>query len=215
MTRRRQIYLWAGYMAFMILILFYVYKSSGTKSAANSAAVPLMVFFGFSVVHWLTRHYPVTTKSGWHVLGPHPSDLISIGMPVYIALMTLLQHWIGYYFFSDFSDFSYSYLLLIYSEQPLFSLFVGCCMLYGILHGFVRRLRWNEQRVEFRDMFFETRSARWDEIDRVVLGGAFVGNEAILISGVRIVFPNLTGRAGASQLEADARARGIAIIADE
>ena len=215
MAVRRQIYLWAGYVAFMILILFCVYKSSGAKSAANSAAVVLMVFFGFSVVQWLARHYPVTTKSGWHVLGPDPNDLISIGMPVYIALMTLMQHWIGYYFFSDFSDFSYSYLLHIYIEQPLFSLFVGCFMLYGILKGFVRRLRWNEQRVEFRDMFFETRLARWDEIDRGVLGGAFVGNEAILKSGARIVLPNLTGRAGASKLEADARARGIAIIAGQ
>ena len=45
MAVRRQIYLWAGYVAFMILILFCVYKSSGAKSAANSAAVALMVFF--------------------------------------------------------------------------------------------------------------------------------------------------------------------------
>ena len=45
MAVRRQIYLWAGDVAFMILILFCVYKSSGAKSAANSAAVALMVFF--------------------------------------------------------------------------------------------------------------------------------------------------------------------------
>ena len=48
MAVRRQIYLWAGYVAFMILILFCVYKSSGAKSAANSAAVALMVFLLFN-----------------------------------------------------------------------------------------------------------------------------------------------------------------------
>ena len=54
MAVRRQIYLWAGYVAFMILILFCVYKSSGAKSAENSAAVALMVFLVFLLFNgWL------------------------------------------------------------------------------------------------------------------------------------------------------------------
>jgi len=212
MTKRKRFYFWIGYVAFVVLILFYVNRSDGAKPATNLAVICATTLVCFSIAQWLSRYHLVSTKAGWKVLGPDPTDLILMGMPFYIAFKTIIQQSVALYVFADPSNFSYSHLLMVYTEQPLFSMLVGSFVIYGILKGFVRRLRWNEHCVEYRDMFFETRSVRWDEIDRIELGGAFVSNEAILKNGLRLGFPKLVGRAGIDQLEADARAKGILIF---
>jgi len=209
MTKQRLIYFWIGFAAFFALILYYIFISDGPKSVVHIVLVWAIIFFGFLVFQWLARFYPIARENGWNVLGPDPNALIFIGMPFFIALIVLTQHWTDYYFFSEPSDFSYSYLWSVYVDQPLFSILVLAFVLYGVVISFVRRLRWNKQLIEYRNIFFETQSVRWDEIDRVVLGGHFIANEAILKNGKRITFAKLVGRAGVEQLEGEARAKGI------
>jgi len=209
MTTQRLIYFWIGFTAFFALILFYIFISDGRKAAVHIVLVWAIIFFGFLFLQWLARFYPITRENGWNVIGPDPNALIFIGMPFFIALIVLTQHWVDYCFFSETSDFSYSYLWSVYVDQPLFSILVLAFVLYGVLSSFVRRLRWNEQFIEYRNIFFETQSVRWDEIDRVVLGGPFISNEVILKDGKLIVFAKLVGRAGVEQLEGEALAKGI------
>jgi len=211
MTKHRRVYFWIGFTAFFAAILFYIFNTDGPKAAVHSVFVWAIIFFGFLFLQWLARFYPITRKNGWNVLGPDPNALIFIGMPFFIALIVLTQHWVDYYFFSELYHFSYFFLLSVYVEQPLLGIFIFSFVLYGIVSGFVSRLRWNEQSIEYRNMFFETRSVRWGDIDHVELGGPFVSNEAILKNGKRIKFAKFFARAGVDQLEGYARTKGILI----
>lgn len=212
MKKQGLIYFWIIFVAVAGLSLAYIYKSEGAKSVADLIVVWVMIYFGVDLIHRLTRSYPISMKNGWNVIGPDPNALIFIGAPVFNALIVILQHWVDHYFAFDTDHFSYSYLWTIYIDQPLFSIVVISLVLFGILKIFVNRLRWNDQAIEYRNLFFQTQTVRWDAIDRIVLGGALVGNEVVLKTGVRISFPHLTGLAGADQLEADARARGIFMV---
>lgn len=211
MTRQKWIYFWIVLVAIEGLSLAHLYKSEGAKSVSHSVIILVTVYFWGNLLDRLARSYPISVKHGWNVIGPSPNALILVGMPALIALVAILQQWVDNCFGFDTSHFSYYDLLMIYIDQPLLFIIVISFVLFGILKIFVNRFRWNDLEIEYRNLFFQTQTVRWNEIDRIVLGGAFFANEAVLKSGESVAFPRLTGVSGADQLKAEMRVRGIEI----
>ncbi|NBU15063.1 MAG: hypothetical protein EBT35_10775, partial [Alphaproteobacteria bacterium] len=110
----------------------------------------------------------------------------------------------------DFLNFDPAIAFL---HSPILIVITGLASVYGIMTSFGRRLRWNSEGIDYRDMFFESRFVRWDEIDRIDLCAAVFTDEIILKNRPRLVFAKVAGRAGLDLLEADARVNGVEFVA--
>ena len=201
-------------LPFVILagLFFYAYHSSGFRYAVHMTIMVGLIQLYVPLVDRLLRFFPLKSKNGWTRLGPSSASLLLLMMPLSIALILIVNHVVDFVFFRDSTDFSFLYLFSIYSEQPIFALFVALCMIYGFFTGWIRRLRWNDQEIEYRDPKFRITRIKWADIDHVTLGGAWVSNDVLLKNGKRLTFPKLAGCAGFEQFKAEALAKNVAIM---
>lgn len=212
MTGKNKFYFWTIWATAVLLFIFYLYSTSDIQSFAQQMTTIIGTLCWSFLIYFISQHYPVIGKS-WKRMGPDYPSLAWMSIPFYVPFHFIIQHWVVSYVVENRVDLLNIKSPITNFASPPFLLFLALFLVYGILTSFVRRLRWNSEGIDYRDMFFESRFLRWDEIDRVELGGSFIADELRLKDGSRVMLAKLAGRAGLDQFKTDARAKGVEIVA--
>ena len=212
MTGKNKFYFWTIWATAVLLFIFFIYKTSEKEAFVQQIVTMAGISVWLLLAHLIVKFYPLTNKN-WKRVAPDQGALFSAAFPLYFISVLLLQNWAFLYVFEDRFDFLNFDPAIAFLHSPILIVITGLASVYGIMTSFGRRLRWNSEGIDYRDMFFESRFVRWDEIDRIDLCAAVFTDEIILKNRPRLVFAKVAGRAGLDLLEADARVNGVEFVA--
>ena len=211
MSGPRRVFFIALSIALLAALFIYTHQTAGLKIAVHQSVMVALIQLYFPLSNRFLRAYPRGGRDGWKCLGPTQTSLLFAGMPLFIAVILIVNDGVDLVFFNDTRGAGFLALLFPYLDQPRFLAFVAACVIVGLATGWVRRVRWTHREIEFREIDGSTTRIAWAEIDHVVLGGPWVANAVVLKDGTRREFPKLDGRVGLSELDAEAQARGIVL----
>jgi hypothetical protein len=195
------------FLLLLLLLLVSDYHSGGWRSVAKDSVLVVLIWTWLPIIHALVKRYRVDHGDGWKKLGPSSMHLYLATMPIFLVLNDLFVMAVNQYFFNIPLD------LRSISALPLpLVLFILLPCLYGIFFGWVWRLHWDEDGVEWRNIFLQKRWIAWSDIVSVSRLNLLNLIVAKLLDGSRIfVSPS---RAGFAELEKDARRMNIVIDHD-
>jgi len=203
MFNRKRLLLFVSYTLLAALLLF-IYFKDGLKAATNQLILMVVIWVWYPAANAIAKRHSVIHNEGWKKIGPSWSLVTFATLPIIIVIDVALTMTADHLVFGVPLDFRF--LFLFYNAAwPNLIFFLPC--LYGILFGWVWRLRWNESGVERRDIFFRTRWVDWSDIASVTNPNFFGYVTATLSDGTCISIP--AHRAGISELEKDAQRHGV------
>jgi len=200
--------LWLA-LAFVVALFVVGYYSNGLKFVINQSVMVALLWIWFPVIRSLVKRHDVHREYGWKILGPSLLHWGLATIPIFVAIDVVLVVVIDHFVFGDPLYFG---SIVIFYDMPVLNLFVFLPCLYGIIFGWVWRLRWNELGIERRNIFFQKRWIAWSDIVSVSRWNWHDVIVAKLLDGSHVfVSPS---RAGFAELEKDARRMNIAIDHD-